>query len=207
MLRRDGIEALLRRVDNEPIIANLGSATFDLYGAGDRDGNFYTFGAMGLVSSVGLGVALASPDRKVFVTDGDGSLLMNLGSLATIAWQAPANLVHITWDNGMWYETGGQPTHTSTGTDLGGVARAAGIRMRRPRRDAGAVRGGARPGHPGGWAVVHPRAGGGASRQDEPSGRRAGREPAAVPPHVHRLTFPAWRIALSPALPRLRGRG
>ena len=127
MLRRDGIEALLRRVDNEPIIANLGSATFDLYGIDDRDGNFYTFGAMGLVSSIGLGVALASPDRKVFVTDGDGSLLMNLGSLATIARQAPANLVHITWDNGMWYETGGQLTHTSTGTDLGGVARASGI--------------------------------------------------------------------------------
>ncbi|MCY4448432.1 MAG: thiamine pyrophosphate-dependent enzyme, partial [Chloroflexi bacterium] len=128
MLRREGIAALVRRLDNEPVIANLGPATFDLYAAGDRDANLYTWGAMGLASSVALGVALAAPDRKVFVTDGDGSLLMNLGSLATIARQAPPNLVHIVWDNRMWYETGGQPTHTSTGTDLAGIALAAGIR-------------------------------------------------------------------------------
>ncbi len=127
MLRPEGIQALLRRVTNEPIIANLGSATFDLYAAEDRDANFYTWGAMGMVSSIGLGVALAAPDRKVFVTDGDGSLLMNLGSLGPIARQAPANLVHIVWDNHQWAETGGQPTHTSTGTDLAGIARAAGI--------------------------------------------------------------------------------
>lgn len=127
MLRREGVEALLRRVTTEPIIANLGPATFDLHAAGDRDANLYTWGAMGLASSIGLGAALAAPDRKVFVTDGDGSLLMNLGSLATIARQAPPNLVHIVWDNHMWYETGGQPTHTSTGADLAGIARASGI--------------------------------------------------------------------------------
>ena len=128
MQRREGIAALVRRLSDEPVIANLGPATFDLYAAGDRDANLYTWGAMGLSSSIGLGVALAAPDRKVFVTDGDGSLLMNLGSLATIARQAPPNLVHIVWDNRMWYETGGQPTHTSTGTNLGGIALAAGIR-------------------------------------------------------------------------------
>lgn len=127
MLRRDGIEALNRRLENEPVIANLGGATFELYASGERDANFYTFGAMGLASSIGLGVALAAPDRKVFVHDGDGSLLMNLGSLATIARQAPVNLVHIVWDNHMWAETGGQPTHTATGTDLAGIARASGI--------------------------------------------------------------------------------
>ena len=127
MLRPDGIQALLRRIDREPIIANLGSATFDLYAAGNRDANFYTWGAMGMVSSVGLGVALAAPDRKVFVTDGDGSLLMNLGSLGTIARQAPPNLVHIVWDNRQFAETGGQPTHTATGTDLAAIARGAGI--------------------------------------------------------------------------------
>ncbi len=127
MQRHEGIDALLRRVNSEPIIANLGPATFDLYAAGDRPANLYTWGAMGLASSIGLGVALAATDRKVFVTDGDGSLLMNLGSLATIARQAPANLIHIVWDNQMWYETGGQPTHTSTGTDLAGIARSAGI--------------------------------------------------------------------------------
>jgi sulfopyruvate decarboxylase subunit beta len=127
VLRVEGIRALLQRVDNEPIIANLGSATFDLYAEGDRDANFYTSGAMGMASSIGLGVALAAPDRKVFVTDGDGSLLMNLGSLGTIARQAPANLVHIVWDNKQWAETGGQPTHTSTGTDLAAIACGAGI--------------------------------------------------------------------------------
>ena len=127
MLRRDGIKALLQRIDHEPIIANLGSATFDLYEEQDRDANFYTWGAMGMASSIGLGVALAAPDRKVFVTDGDGSLLMNLGSLGTIARQAPANLVHIVWDNHQWAETGGQPTHTSAKTDLAEVARGSGI--------------------------------------------------------------------------------
>jgi sulfopyruvate decarboxylase subunit beta len=127
VLRRDGIKALLQRIDHEPIIANLGSATFDLYEEQDRDANFYTWGAMGMASSIGLGVALAAPDRKVFVTDGDGSLLMNLGSLGTIARQAPANLVHIVWDNHQWAETGGQPTHTSTGTDLAAIATGAGI--------------------------------------------------------------------------------
>ncbi len=127
MLRRDGIQALLSRVTNEPIISNLGSATFDLHQADDRDANFYTWGAMGMVSSIGLGVALAAPDRKVLVTDGDGSLLMNLGSLATIARQSPPNLIHIVWDNHQWAETGGQPTHTSSGADLAAIARASGI--------------------------------------------------------------------------------
>ena len=127
MLRRDGIAALRRRLDEEPVIASLGPSTFDVHAAGNRDANLYTWGAMGLASSIGLGVALVAPDRKVFVTDGDGSLLMNLGSLATIARQAPANLIHIVWDNQMWYETGGQPTHTATGTDLAGIAEASGI--------------------------------------------------------------------------------
>jgi sulfopyruvate decarboxylase subunit beta len=127
MLRPDGIRALLDRVDDEPIIANLGSATFDLYHAEQRDANFYTWGAMGMVSSLGLGVALAAPEKKVYVLDGDGSLLMNLGSLGTIARQSPANLVHIVFDNKQWAETGGQPTHTAAKTDLAEVARGSGI--------------------------------------------------------------------------------
>ena len=127
MLRPDGIHALLDRVTDEPIIANLGSATFDLYHAKQRDANFYTWGAMGMVSSIGLGVALAAPEKKVYVIDGDGSLLMNLGSLGTIARQGPRNLVHIVMDNQQWAETGGQATHTSSGTDLAEIARAAGI--------------------------------------------------------------------------------
>lgn len=127
MLRPDGIRALLQRVDQEPIIANLGSASFDLYAEGERDANFYTWGAMGMVSSVGLGVAMAAPDRKVYVLDGDGSLLMNLGSLGTIARQSPPNLVHIVFDNQQWAETGGQPTHTSVDTDLAEIAKGSGI--------------------------------------------------------------------------------
>ncbi|MFQ5875620.1 MAG: thiamine pyrophosphate-dependent enzyme [Dehalococcoidia bacterium] len=127
MERSEGIRAVLSRLNKEPIIANLGPATFDLYALGDRGTNLYTWGGMGLVSSIGLGVALAAPDRKVIVMDGDGSLLMNLGSLATIARQRPPNLVHIVWDNHQWAETGGQPTHTSTGTDLAAMARGAGI--------------------------------------------------------------------------------
>jgi sulfopyruvate decarboxylase subunit beta len=127
VLRPDGIRALLDRVTDEPIIANLGSASFDLYHAEQRDANFYTWGAMGMVSSIGLGVALAAPEKKVYVIDGDGSLLMNLGSLGTIARQGPKNLVHIVMDNQQWAETGGQPTHTSTGTDLAEIARASGI--------------------------------------------------------------------------------
>ena len=117
----------MERVTDEPIIANLGPATADLFAAGDRDANLYSFGGMGLVSSIGLGVAMTAPERKVYVTDGDGSLLMNLGSLATIARVRPANLVLIVWDNHQWAETGGQPTHTATGTDLAGIAKAAGI--------------------------------------------------------------------------------
>lgn len=128
MLRVDAIKAVLERVGDAPIVANLGGTTFHLHNLEDRDANLYTWGAMGLASSIGLGVALAAPDRKVVVMDGDGSLLMNLGSLGTIARQSPANLVHIVWDNHQWAGTGGQPTHTAEVTDLAAVARGAGIR-------------------------------------------------------------------------------
>ena len=81
------------------MIASLGHPAYDLYAAGDRPANFYTWGSMGLASSIGLGLAMVQPDLRVFVVDGDGSLLMNLGSLATIGWVRPANLVVIVWDN------------------------------------------------------------------------------------------------------------
>lgn len=127
MLRVDAIKAVLQRVGDAPIVANLGGTTFHLHNLQDRDANLYMWGAMGLTSSVGLGIALAAPDRKVVVMDGDGSLLMNLGSLGTIARQGPVNLVHIVWDNHQWAGTGGQPTHTAVVTDLAAVARGAGI--------------------------------------------------------------------------------
>ena len=107
-----------------PIIASLGHPAYDLFAAGDRPANFYTWGSMGLASSMGLGLALARPDVPVFVLDGDGSLLMNLGSLATIGWARPARLVLIVWDNELYGTTGGQDTATAHGADLEAAARA-----------------------------------------------------------------------------------
>jgi thiamine pyrophosphate-dependent acetolactate synthase large subunit-like protein len=126
--RSQATKLLLSKVTDQPILGGIGSATYDLYGAGDRDRNLYTWGSMGLISSMGLGLAVARPDLRVIVLDGDGSILMNLGSLATIARKAPPNLVHIVWDDQVYETTGGQPTHTSAGADLAGIARAAGIR-------------------------------------------------------------------------------
>src|SRR6185503_7791065 len=110
----------------DPIVASLGHPAYDLYAAGDRPANFYTWGSMGLASSIGLGLAMARPDLRVFVLDGDGSLLMNLGSLATIGWTRLANLVVIVWDNQEYGTTGGQQTATAHGADLEAAARAMG---------------------------------------------------------------------------------
>jgi len=127
MNRLDAIRRLVRLLDREPVIANLGKNTYDLYAAGDRPENFYTWGAMGSVSSIGLGLALARPDLRVIVLDGDGSLLMNLGSLATIALLRPINLIHIVCDTGTYETTGGQTSHTAGPTDLAAIGRGAGL--------------------------------------------------------------------------------
>jgi len=127
LTRSQATKRLLGKVTDQPILGGIGGPTYDLYGAGDRDRNLYTWGSMGQISSMGLGLAVARPDLRVIVLDGDGSLLMNLGILATIARKAPPNLVHIVWDDGVYQTTGGQPTHTGTGTDLAGIAKAAGI--------------------------------------------------------------------------------
>ena len=99
------------------------------------------WGAMGSVSSIGLGLALARPDLRVVVLDGDGSLLMNLGSLATISAQRPVNLVHIVFDNRMYETTGGQPTHTAAGVNLAAIARAAGLTAVRESSDVSSFTG------------------------------------------------------------------
>jgi thiamine pyrophosphate-dependent acetolactate synthase large subunit-like protein len=124
--RLEATRRLVAALGDDPIVASLGHPAYDLYAVKDRAANFYTWGSMGLASSVGLGLALARPDLRVFVVDGDGSLLMNLGSLATIGWTRPANLVLIVWDNGEYGTTGGQPTATAHGTDLEAAARAMG---------------------------------------------------------------------------------
>jgi thiamine pyrophosphate-dependent acetolactate synthase large subunit-like protein len=125
--RLEATRLLVALLDAEPIIASLGHPAYDLFAAGDRPANFYTWGSMGLASSAGLGLAMARPDLRVFVVDGDGSLLMNLGSLATIAWVRPANLVVIVWDNEEYGTTGGQDTATRHGADLAAAGKALGI--------------------------------------------------------------------------------
>jgi len=110
-----------------PIVASLGHPAYDLFAAGDRAQNFYTWGSMGLATSIGLGLALARPDVRVIVLDGDGSLLMNLGSLATIGLFMPSNLVVVVMDNEEYATTGGQSTPTAHGADLELAARAMGI--------------------------------------------------------------------------------
>jgi thiamine pyrophosphate-dependent acetolactate synthase large subunit-like protein len=112
---------------DDPIVASLGHPAYDLFAAQDRPANFYTWGSMGLASSVSLGLALAQPSRRVFALDGDGSLLMNLGSLASIGWMRPANLVLVVIDNERYGTTGGQETATAHGADLEAAARALGI--------------------------------------------------------------------------------
>ena len=127
MLRFDGTKVVLRHIGDGVIVSNLGPTTDELWHAGHRNRNFYTYGAMGLCSSIALGMAL-STEEKVVSLDGDGSMLMNLGTIATIGREKPRNLVVLVWDNEEWGQTGHQPSHTATGTDLEQVAKACGIR-------------------------------------------------------------------------------
>ena len=126
MRRIDATRRVLAHIRDRPIVSNLGPTTDELWHAGHRARNFYTYGAMGLCSSIALGMALSTPE-KVVSLDGDGSLLMNLGTLATIGREKPVNLIVIVWDNEEWAQTGHQPSHTAMGTDLEQVAQACGI--------------------------------------------------------------------------------
>jgi thiamine pyrophosphate-dependent acetolactate synthase large subunit-like protein len=139
MTRLDATRRVLAAAGDAAIVASLGHPAYDLFAAGDRAANFYTWGSMGLASSVGLGLAMAQPARRVLVLDGDGSLLMNLGSLATIGWVRPTNLVVIVWDNELYGTTGGQDTATAHGADLDGASRAMGIAATVTVRNTGEV--------------------------------------------------------------------
>jgi thiamine pyrophosphate-dependent acetolactate synthase large subunit-like protein len=125
--RRAVVARLLRDRDRLLVVTGLGSPNSDVPAAGDHDGNFYLWGAMGAAALVGLGLAQAKPDRTVMVVTGDGEQLMGLGGLATIAIAAPANLVIVVLDNGHYGETGMQRSHTGLGIDLASIARAAGF--------------------------------------------------------------------------------
>lgn len=127
MLRADALEAIYPELERRIVVTIMGAVAAELYTLGHRHNFFYLEHAMGLASSMGLGIALALPDQQVVVLDGDGSLLMNLGTLSTLARYKPGNLLHIVFDNESLLSVGGFPTATSTGTDLAGIARAAGV--------------------------------------------------------------------------------
>ena len=127
MRRIEALEAIYPALSDCLVVTIMGATAAELYSLGHRPSFFYLQHAMGLASSLGLGLALSLPEQKVVVFDGDGSLLMNLGSLTTLARYRPRNLVHIVFDNESLLSVGGFPTATSTGSDLEGIARAAGI--------------------------------------------------------------------------------
>jgi sulfopyruvate decarboxylase subunit beta len=127
MLRLDCLRSVYSELENCLVVTIMGAVAAELHSLGHRANFFYLQHAMGLASSTGLGLALCLPEHRVIVFDGDGSLLMNLGSLSTLARYRPRNLVHIVFDNESLLSVGGFPTATSTGTDLEGIARSAGI--------------------------------------------------------------------------------
>lgn len=138
--RREAVRELLRDRGDLLVVSGLGSSSYDVFAAGDHDGNMYLWGAMGAAALVGLGVALAQPKRAVAVITGDGEQLMALGALATIAVQKPKNYSLIVLDNGRFAETGMQRTHTDLGIDLHRMAAAAGFAPAVELRDLLAVR-------------------------------------------------------------------
>jgi thiamine pyrophosphate-dependent acetolactate synthase large subunit-like protein len=128
MNRFDLTSRLVAKLKNEEaVIGGIGNTNFDLWAAGHRPQNFYMLGSMGLAFPIALGVALAQPNRRVFALEGDGSLLMQLGCLSTIATLKPKNLCMIVMDNGIYQITGAQPTPAATTTDLIAVAIGCGL--------------------------------------------------------------------------------
>ncbi len=125
--RRAVVARLLEDRGDLLVVAGLGAPSWDVTAAGDQALNFPLWGGMGSAVMIGLGLALAQPDRRVLVVTGDGELLMALGALATVAVQAPRNLTIVVLDNERYGETGMQATHTAYGTDLAAVAAASGI--------------------------------------------------------------------------------
>lgn len=126
--RRAFVAKLLAAVPDALVVTGLGSPSYDVFAAGDRDKNFYLWGAMGGCTSLALGLALAQPDKPVLAITGDGEQIMGIGSLATIGVKAPKNLTIVVLDNGHFGETGMQRSHSSLGTSLVAVAKGCGIR-------------------------------------------------------------------------------
>lgn len=127
MQRLECMRAIYPRLENCLVVTIMGAVASELQSLGHRPNFFYLQHAMGLASSTGLGLALCLPEQKVVVLDGDGSILMNLGGYTTMARYKPKNMVHVVFDNESLLSVGGFPTATSTGSDLQGIARAAGV--------------------------------------------------------------------------------
>jgi sulfopyruvate decarboxylase subunit beta len=128
MQRLECLRAVYTEFEKCLVVTIMGAVAAELQSLGHRPNFFYLQHAMGLASSTGLGLSLCKPNQKIVVLDGDGSLLMNLGSLSTMARYAPKNLVHIVFDNESLLSVGGFPTATGTGADLESIARASGIK-------------------------------------------------------------------------------
>ncbi len=127
MVRREAIAEIMEHIDDEIVVCNIGFPSRELYDIKDRERNFYMIESMGLASSIGLGLALAKPNEDIVVIDGDGSLLMNMGSLVTIFANNPRNLTWIVIDNGAYGSTGNQDTYAQF-LDLVDVARGVGFK-------------------------------------------------------------------------------
>jgi len=128
MERAGCLEMIYPELQDKPVVTIMGACAQELYNLGHRENFFYLQHAMGLASSIGLGLAMHLPSERVMVLDGDGSVLMNLGTFATLARYRPKNLIHLVFDNGSHLSTGGFHSHTTSGvTDLAAIARGAGI--------------------------------------------------------------------------------
>lgn len=127
MTRIDALRSVYPRLSDCTVVTIMGAVAAELQSLGHRPNFFYLQHAMGLASSMGLGIALTRPDQQVIVLDGDGSVLMNLGGLTTLARYHPGNLLHVVFDNESLLSVGGFPTATSTGSDLAAIAAAAGV--------------------------------------------------------------------------------
>ena len=134
MKRLDAMKAIYPQLEKHVVVTIMGAVAAELQSIGHRPNFFYLQHAMGLASSMGLGIALTRPELTVIVLDGDGSLLMNLGGLTTLARYRPRNLVHIVFDNESLLSVGGFPTATSTGSDLAEIAKGAGVPLTRTVR-------------------------------------------------------------------------
>jgi sulfopyruvate decarboxylase subunit beta len=125
--RLDAMRAIYPELEKRVVVTIMGAVSAELQSIGHRPNFFYLLHAMGLASSVGLGIALTRPEHSVVVLDGDGSILMNLGGLTTLARYRPRNMIHVVFDNESLLSVGGFPTATATGSDIAGMALAAGV--------------------------------------------------------------------------------